>query len=290
MYLQDISELVSRLYPETAARCRIHRITRRRGLHHAGRRGPKRYARSCWLSGIGLEIAPHLEAAAKQRMAEGGKQAGRGRPKKVPTPVGRLKRDALIASTIKLARPPVSATAPSARRRKLRRTLAHTRKGVTAVAVGQVRPQAPAATAARMRDIQNAVGPRRTHVGIMPTAPASHGENRGSSPLGSANEINYLQFKLPSRVPVESRSALSSEAPLWPSWVIAIVSKRHGSTYESSGATGGLRRLIRTRPRRRQKIVLTASAGWSLLMQLPGTAEPRSPPGDLINHSQSKTT
>jgi hypothetical protein len=189
MYLQDISELVSRLYPETAARCRIHRITRRRGLHHAGRRGPKRYARSCWLSGIGLEIAPHLEAAAKQRMAEGGKQAGRGRPKKVPTPVGRLKRDALIASTIKLARPPVSATAPSARRRKLRRTLAHTRKGVTAVAVGQVRPQAPAATAARMRDIQNAVGPRRTHVGIMPTAPASHGENRGSSPLGSATRI-----------------------------------------------------------------------------------------------------
>ena len=35
---------------------------------------------------IGLEIAPHLEAAAKQRQIEGGERAGRGRPQKaVPT-------------------------------------------------------------------------------------------------------------------------------------------------------------------------------------------------------------
>ena len=33
---------------------------------------------------IGLQIAPALEAAAKERQREGGKTAGRGHPKKVP--------------------------------------------------------------------------------------------------------------------------------------------------------------------------------------------------------------
>jgi hypothetical protein len=56
----------------------------------------------------------------------------------------------------------------------------------------------------------------RAPLGALPSFPSralnaspSHGENRGSSPLGSANKINYLQFKVRSRVPVESRSALT---------------------------------------------------------------------------------
>jgi hypothetical protein len=42
---------------------------------------------------IGLEIAPHLEAAAKQRQIEGGKRGGRGRPQKGALKLGQPNKE-----------------------------------------------------------------------------------------------------------------------------------------------------------------------------------------------------